>query len=82
MDRVKVGVRIRPLIGLEINNGCANAIQLKTNPTDGAINSVTQTVTINIPSRKNSFDFDWVFGPNSSQSTVYHHVSFLQHPEK
>lgn len=71
MDRVKVGVRIRPLIGLEVNNGAANAVQAKNNSHG---QTVAQTVVVNVPARKNTYDYDWVFGPNASQQSIYEQV--------
>ena len=75
MDRVKVGVRIRPLIGLELSNGAANAVQTKSNNSNSS--AIPQTVFVNVPARKNTYDFDWVFGPNSTQKSIYDHVSVI-----
>lgn len=74
MDRVKVGIRIRPLIGIEINNGAANAVQAKGGSTSHSNKTIPRTVFVNVPARKNTYDYDWVFGPNETQRTVYEEV--------
>jgi hypothetical protein len=65
-NRVKVGVRIRPLIGLEVNNGAAAAVDVHP--------SRKNTVYVNVPSRKNTYDYDWVFGSRISQKDLYKQV--------
>jgi DNA replication protein DnaC len=60
-NRVRVGVRIRPISSNEIDQGANVAVQSLKG----------KSVTASIPSKSNKFDFDWAFGPNSSQKEVY-----------
>ena len=59
-NRVKVGVRVRPLNDTELEAGAASVIAHKG-----------PSITANHPSRSTKFDFDWAFGPNSTQHEVY-----------
>ena len=61
-NRVKVGVRIRPMVAYECEHGAINAVQADR---EG------RSVHVNLPARKNNFDFDWVFPPTASQQHVY-----------
>ena len=59
-NRVKVGVRIRPLSSQEIEQGANTAATISKN-----------NKTVSMSSRSNKFDFDWAFGPNSTQKELY-----------
>ena len=59
-NRVKVGVRVRPISDTELGAGATSVITHKG-----------PSVTANHPSRATKFDFDWAFGPNSTQHEVY-----------
>lgn len=65
-NRVKVGIRIRPLIGIEVNNGATAAVDVHP--------ARKNTILVNVPSRKNTYDYDWVFGPQISQKDLYKEV--------
>jgi kinesin family protein 4/21/27 len=72
-NRVKVGIRIRPLSTKEIEEGSSSVVQ-STNSGNGE--SVGKRIKIDIPARNNSkFDFDWVFGPQTSQQTVFDNIA-------
>lgn len=64
-NRVKVGVRIRPLVQNEINTDSLSVVSASRDKS---------SVILNIPSRKNQFDYDWVFGQDSSQKEIYESV--------
>ena len=59
-NRVKVAVRIRPLIGIELNSGALKSVTQRDN----------RSVTVNLPNRK-TFDYDWVFGLDADQKHIY-----------
>lgn len=59
-NRVKVGVRVRPISDTELGAGATSVIAHKG-----------PSITANHPSRATKFDFDWAFGPNSTQHEVY-----------
>ncbi len=69
-QRVKVGVRIRPLSNGELDQGAGSVVSYKDN-----------SIFMNLQTRSNNFDFDWVFGPNSTQECVYNNIckSLLEH---
>lgn len=62
-NRVKVGVRVRPLLGMEVEAGAESVIKCSC-----------KRVTMSVPSKKNTFDFDWCFGPTTSHRDVYDQV--------
>ena len=62
-NRVKVGVRVRPLLDMELEAGA-----------DSVIKCTSKRVVMNVPSKKNTFDFDWSFGPRASHREVYDEV--------
>jgi hypothetical protein len=62
-NRVKVGVRVRPLLGMELENGA-----------DSVIKCPARRVQMTIPSKQNSFNFDWSFGPGVGHREVYEEV--------
>lgn len=65
-NRVKVAVRIRPMVPTEIEKGAINVLSTdKRDPT---------SITVSIPARKNNFEFDWIFPATSQQSQVYEAV--------
>ena len=64
-NRVKVGIRIRPLAPKEIDDGVDVAVKCEND----------RRVAIQIPSRQNKFEFDWAFNPNKSQSEVYNSLT-------
>ena len=59
-NRVKVGVRVRPLSSTETDDGATSVLISKSN-----------SIQANIPSRSNKFDFDWVFNEKTVQSELY-----------
>ena len=61
-QRVRVGVRVRPLGNIENAQGAGSVFNLLNN----------KSIRCNLPSvRQNVFNFDWAFGPSDSQSSVY-----------
>lgn len=62
-NRVKVGVRIRPLLGMEIEAGA-----------DSVIKCPPKRVVMSVPSKRNTFDFDWTFGECTEHREVYDEV--------
>ena len=60
-NRVKVAVRIRPLLGSELEAGAENVIKADK----------SQRIVASIPTKKNTFDFDWSFGPLTEHKEVY-----------
>lgn len=60
-QRVKVGVRIRPLGEKELVKGAQSIINVRNG----------RSVHTSIPSRHNAFNFDWAFAPTDSQSHIY-----------
>ena len=62
-NRVKVGVRVRPLLGMELEAGADSVIKCNSN-----------RVVMSVPSKKNTFDFDWSFGPQTGHRDVYEAV--------
>ena len=64
-QRVRVGVRIRPLCEKELSKGAQTVVNVFNK----------QTIQCSIPSRQNKFNFDWAFGPGVDQSGVYNELS-------
>ena len=60
-NRVKVGVRVRPLSQAEAEQGAITAI---TSSGKG------KSIFANGGTRSSKYDFDWTFGPSSNQSEV------------
>ena len=65
-QRVKVGLRIRPLGDKELLKGAQSILNVKPNN--------RKSVHCSIPSRQNTFNFDWAFGQNDNQSIVYNEL--------
>jgi hypothetical protein len=59
--RVKVGVRIRPLVSSESENGAELVVTAERE----------KRIRVAVPARNNSFDFDWAWSPAISQRKVY-----------
>ena len=59
-NRVKVGVRVRPLSSHELDDGATNVLSCRQS-----------SIQANVPSKSTRFDFDWVFGEKSPQSDLY-----------
>ena len=64
-NRIKVGVRVRPLSKKELTEGGTSS-SVTTEDTQGRI-----VVSGDNNARKNGFSFDWVFGVNSEQRQLY-----------
>ena len=64
-NRVKVGVRIRPLVQKELDEGTDISVKAEGD----------KRIHIQIPARSNKFEFDWVFGPQVKQSTIYEQIA-------
>jgi hypothetical protein len=60
-QRVKVGIRIRPLGEKEVNEGAQSIVTTKNG----------KSVHCLVPSRQNTYNFDWVFASTDSQKKVY-----------
>jgi hypothetical protein len=60
-NKVRVGVRIRPLATSEIESGAETVVNAERNG----------RVRVNVPSRQNTFDFDWAYGKNAEQRQIY-----------
>eukprot|EP01041_Mallomonas_annulata_P001612 gene1612-3110_t len=60
-QRVKVGVRVRPMAPKELNERAEIVLQKQS----------SKKLLINIPAAKKEYDFDFVFGPESTQFDVY-----------
>lgn len=67
-NRVRVGVRIRPLSQSEIDSGSFGVIR-EEKSRYVAVDSTTNGC--NIPTRRSVYEYDWVFGPHSAQKDVY-----------
>lgn len=65
-QRVRVGLKIRPLNEKEINEGAQDILKVKQN---------RKTVHCTVPSKQNTFNFDWAFDSNESQVQVYNDLS-------
>ena len=64
-NRVKVGVRIRPLSTREIEEGTNVVIKQEGD----------NRVHVQIPARVNKFEYDWVFNAKTEQTTVYDKIA-------
>jgi hypothetical protein len=60
-NRVKVGVRIRPLLQSEIDSGSDIVVKADRD----------NRIAVNVPARNNVFDFDWSYNSNCSQMQIY-----------
>jgi hypothetical protein len=60
-QRVRVGVRVRPLLPHELEAGAESVIKADR----------SSRIIASIPAKKNAFDFDWAFGPFSDHREVY-----------
>ena len=47
-NRVKVGVKIRPLIGHEVDNGAESVVRKNG-----------KMIYVSVPAKNNSFEYDW-----------------------
>lgn len=61
-NRIKVGVRVRPMSRNEVDSGANAALKVDNE----------NVVSIHAPGRRNTFEFDWSFDEKSSQASVYH----------
>lgn len=61
-NRIKVGVRIRPLSSKEIQEGGSTFVQA---------DSTGKILFKNDSKSSSDFQYDWAFGPNSDQRIVY-----------
>jgi kinesin family protein 4/21/27 len=60
-QRVKVGVRVRPLLTSELDAAAESVIKAERG----------KRIVATVPAKKNAFDFDWAFGQNKSHREVY-----------
>ena len=60
-NRIKVGVRVRPMMPNEIETGAASVLNVEDD----------RIVSVNVPGRKNMSEYDWSFDQNSNQQQVY-----------
>lgn len=60
-QRVKVGVRVRPLLNSELDAAAESVIKAEKG----------KRIVATVPAKKNAFDFDWAFGQTTSHREVY-----------
>lgn len=63
-DKVKVAIRVRPLINIEIENGAEIVVSTEKD----------KRVRVAVPARNNTFEFDWAFNYSISQNRVYNEI--------
>jgi hypothetical protein len=61
-NKIKVIVRIRPLVPSEIEYGAEKVVHTERD----------RRVRVAVPARNNTFEFDGAFGQNVTQETLYH----------
>lgn len=74
-NRIKVGVRIRPFSSKEtseVNVSTSSRVSIIANEGNGQVLLTNgRDEFVNNVRNKNTFQFDWSFGPNSCQDGVY-----------
>lgn len=60
-SRVKVAVRVRPLLQYELESGSESIVKTDKD----------NRIAVQVPARNNVFEFDWTYNTNALQQQIY-----------